>query len=144
VTAFLLDVNVLIALMDPAHIRHDDAHEWFLDVGGKSWATCPLTQNAVIRILGDARYPNSPGAPAKIVPMLAEFVSLPGHVFWPDDITMMDPQKLDAARLLNSRQVTDSYLLALAQAHGGQLATLDRRLVSDAVMGGAPALHVIQ
>jgi hypothetical protein len=144
VTAFLLDVNVLIALMDPAHVRHDDAHEWFLGIGGKSWATCPLTQNAVIRILSDARYPNSPGTPARIVPMLAEFVGLSGHVFWPDDITMLDPQKLDATRLLSSRQVTDSYLLALAQAHGGRLATLDRRLVTDAVMGGAQALHVIE
>jgi hypothetical protein len=76
--------------------------------------------------------------------MLAEFVGLSGHVFWPDDITMLDPQKLDATRLLSSRQVTDSYLLALAQAHGGELATLDRRLVTDAVMGGAQALHVIE
>ena len=26
---FLLDVNVLIALIDPAHIQHDAAHGWF-------------------------------------------------------------------------------------------------------------------
>ena len=25
----LLDVNVLIALFDPAHIDHDEAHRWF-------------------------------------------------------------------------------------------------------------------
>jgi len=24
---FLLDVNVLIALIDPGHVAHDDAHE---------------------------------------------------------------------------------------------------------------------
>jgi predicted nucleic acid-binding protein len=27
--AYLLDVNVLIALIDPAHVQHDVAHEWF-------------------------------------------------------------------------------------------------------------------
>jgi len=42
-----------------------------------------------------------------------------------------------------SAQTTDSYLLALAQAHGGQLATLDRRLVVTAVHGGAGALCLI-
>jgi len=26
---FLLDVNVLIALVDGAHVQHDAAHEWF-------------------------------------------------------------------------------------------------------------------
>ena len=51
---------------------------------------------------------------------------------------------MDAARLLDSAQVTDSYLLALAAAHGGQLATLDQRLVADAVIRGRLALHVIR
>ena len=26
---YLLDVNVLVALFDPAHPNHDDAHAWF-------------------------------------------------------------------------------------------------------------------
>jgi predicted nucleic acid-binding protein len=30
---FLLDVNVLIALIDPGHVAHDDAHEWFAAMG---------------------------------------------------------------------------------------------------------------
>ena len=39
----LLDVNVLIALIDPAHIDHDGAHDWFETEGHTSRATCPLT-----------------------------------------------------------------------------------------------------
>jgi hypothetical protein len=35
------------------------------------------------------------------------------------------------------------YLLALARAHGGQLAAFDRHLVADALIGGAQALHRI-
>jgi len=37
--------------------------------------------------------------------------------------------------------VTDTYLLALARAHGGQLATFDRHLVSDEVIDGGKALR---
>jgi hypothetical protein len=35
------------------------------------------------------------------------------------------------------------YLLALAVAHGGELATFDRHLVTNTVIGGSKALHVI-
>lgn len=141
--AFLLDVNVLIALIDPAHIQHDAAHEWFARAGKPAWASCPITENAVLRIVGDSRYPNSPGNPAAVADVLGELLALPGHVFWRDEISLFDTRKVDTGRLLNSRQVTDSYLLALACAHEGQLATFDRRLVTNAVRSGDHGLHVI-
>jgi toxin-antitoxin system PIN domain toxin len=140
---FLLDVNVLIALIDPSHIQHNAAHAWFTAQGRHAWATCPLTENGVLRIVGHPRYPNSPGSPAAIMPIMMGLCALPGHVFWPDDISLMDPAKFDAGRLLSSGQLTDSYLLALAHAHQGRLATFDRRLVTDAVHGGSQALHLI-
>ena len=142
-TTFLLDVNVLIALVDPAHVQHDAAHDWFGRLGHLAWATCPLTENGLLRIVGNPRYPNSPGTPAAVAPSLAALRSLPGHVFWADDISLMDPAWVDANRLLSHGQVTDSSLLALARAHQGQLASFDRRLVVDAVLGGGAALHLI-
>lgn len=140
---FLLDVNVLIALIDPCHVQHDAAHDWFAAEGKYAWATCPLTENGVLRIVGHTSYPNSPGTPAAVVPLMAGLCALAGHVFWPDDISLLDSEKLDATRLLTSAQVTDSYLLALAHAHGGQLATFDRRLVVDAVYHGRHGLYLI-
>ena len=140
---FLLDVNVLIALIDPAHVQHDRAHEWFAAVGAQAWATCPLTENGVLRIVGHARYPNSPGNPAAVAELIAGLRRLPGHEFWPDDLTLFDRQRIDPARLLDSGQVTDTYLLALARAHGGQLATFDGHLVTDAVVNGFEARHRI-
>jgi len=140
---FLLDVNVLIALIDPGHVQHDTAHEWFSAKGKQAWATCPLTQNGVLRIVGQARYPNSPGTPAAVHALMCALVALPGHTFWPDDLSLLDDSKVDATRLLASAQVTDTYLLALAVAHKGRLATFDRRLVADAVRSGAEALHLI-
>ncbi|MEQ1526132.1 MAG: TA system VapC family ribonuclease toxin [Gallionella sp.] len=140
---YLLDVNVLIALIDPAHIQHDAAHDWFAAYGKKAWATCPLTQNGVVRIVGHARYPNSPGTPAAVAQLMTSLCALSGHVFWPDDISLFDNKKVNPTRLLSSAQVTDSYLLALACVHGGKLATFDRRLITDAVHGGAKGLHLI-
>jgi toxin-antitoxin system PIN domain toxin len=143
VKVFLLDVNVLIALIDPAHIQHDAAHDWFAMHGKQAWATCPLTENGVLRIVGHLRYPNSPGTPAEVAQLMNGLRALPGYVFWPDNISLLDTEMIDTTRLLSSGQVTDSYLLALACAHKGQLATFDRRLVTDAVWGGAQGLHLI-
>jgi len=43
---YLLDVNILIAMIDPAHVAHDIAHAWFGADGYFGWATCPLTENS--------------------------------------------------------------------------------------------------
>jgi toxin-antitoxin system PIN domain toxin len=144
VNRFLLDINVLIALIDPAHVQHDHAHEWFAASGKKAWATCPLTENGLLRIVGHARYPNSAGTPAAVAELMASLRALPGHEFWPDEVSVLDQERVDRSRLLDSAQVTDSYLLALAVARGGQLATFDQRLVTDAVIHGAKALHLIR
>jgi toxin-antitoxin system PIN domain toxin len=140
---FLLDVNVLIALIDPSHVSHGPALDWFDATGNDSWATCPITENGVVRIVGNSSYANSPGTTAAVAELMREFVALPGHIFWPDDISLLDSAKVEASRLLTTAQVTDSYLLALACAHGGSLATLDRRLIADAVAGGHDCLYVI-
>jgi len=140
---FLLDINVLIALIDPAHVQHDKAHAWFAAKGKKAWATCPITENGVLRIAGHPKYPNSPGSPAAVAGLLAALLELPGHDFWPDDVSMFDRKCVNTERLLDSAHLTDSYLLALARTHKGQLATLDRRLVTDAVIQGQQTLHLI-
>jgi uncharacterized protein len=136
-------VNVLIALIDPGHVQHDPAQAWFAEEGHQGWATCPITENGVLRIVGHPRYPNSPGTPAAVAELLTGLRALPGHDFWPDDASLLDRRWVASDRLLDSSQVTDSYLLALASAHGGQLATFDRRLVTVAVAGGAKAIHII-
>jgi toxin-antitoxin system PIN domain toxin len=143
VTRFLLDINVLIALIDPANAHHDKAHEWFAAEGNKAWATCPVIENGVLRIIGYPRYPNSPGSPAAVAGLLASLRKLPGHLFWPDEIPLLDPEYVNTARLLDSAHVTDSYLVALARAHIGQLATFDQRMVIDAVREGPKSVHLI-
>ncbi len=140
---FLLDVNVLIALIDPTHVNHAQAHQWFAQEGGADWATCPITENGVLRIVGNPRYPNTPGSPAVVAAVLSRLRALPGHVFWSDDISLLDPRYVAAERMLASVQVTDTYLLALAVAHAGQLATMDRRLSASDAHRGQHGLRLI-
>ncbi len=139
----LLDVNVLIALVDPAHVQHDTVHAWFAKVGHKAFATCPLTENGLLRVVGHPKYPNSPGPPSAVVASLVAIRALPGHAFWPDSISLLDTPQVMPAQLSSHSRVTDSYLLALARAHKGKLATLDHKLATDAVEGGRSALALI-
>jgi len=143
VTRFLLEVNVLIALIDPTHVQHDRAHDWFARMGRRAWATCPLTENGVLRIVGNACYPSSPGNPAAVAELMTVFLALGGHEFWRDDVSLFNAALVDTTRLLNSAQITDSYLLALAGVHGGRLATLDRHIVTAAVTDGPNAIHQV-
>jgi uncharacterized protein len=139
---YLLDVNVLIALVDSAHVQHDAAHDWFETVGCNAWATCPFTEAGLLRILSNSSYPNAVSTPFAAAMLLQKLQAHPGHVNWAANISMLD-ERITPARLLHSRQVTDTYLLALAQAHGGKLATFDRRLVTDAVKNGDQVLVAI-
>jgi predicted nucleic acid-binding protein len=54
----LPDVNVLVALFEPAHVHHALAHEWFAEAHHKAWATCPLTQSGFLRVVTSPAYPN--------------------------------------------------------------------------------------
>ena len=140
---FLLDVNVLIALVDSSHVNHDLAHGWFALEGRLDWATCPITENGLVRIIANPRYPNAVSTAADALAVLKRLSSLPGHVFWPDDISLRDAGRFSAEKLSAVGQVTDSYLLALAVSKRGKLATLDKRLSAIAVKDGAAGLQVI-
>jgi toxin-antitoxin system PIN domain toxin len=140
---WLLDVNVLIALIDPTHVGHEAAHSWFHRASGAAWATCPITENGVLRIVGHPKYPNSAGSPAAVAPIVAELRTLRGHVFWADDLSLAGSDRIDTTAIKTPGHVTDTYLLALAVTKGGRLVTFDRRLSTTAVKGGRAGLYVI-
>lgn len=133
----LLDINVLIALLDAQHVHHHLAARWLAGNIEAGWASCPLTQNGVIRIMSQPAYPN-PLPPASIAERLTEAVSSGWHAFWPDDVSGLDADVVDWQAVLGSRQVTDCYLLALAVRHDGRFVTFDRRIAIDAVADAEP------
>ncbi|MFA6111744.1 MAG: TA system VapC family ribonuclease toxin [Candidatus Latescibacterota bacterium] len=139
----LLDVNLLVALCDADHVHHRQARSWFRTSGDTGWATCPLTENGLLRVMGNLGYPGGPGSPAEVRPLLQHLRSLPGHQFWDDDISPADKRALPSLEGISAKQLTDVYLLALAVHHGGTLASLDSRIDPSLVPGGRRALVVI-
>jgi uncharacterized protein len=125
VSVHLLDTNVLIALSWPHHVHHAKAHEWFHGTGRKAWATCALIQIAFIRISSNPKIISDAVAPREALEVLKRIVDVPGHHFWPDTIAATDAKAFTSAAFVSHRQVTDAYLLSLAQHHGGKLATFD-------------------
>lgn len=134
----LLDVNVLVALFDPAHLHHEAAHAWFGAQRAKGWATCPLTENGCVRVLTATGYPGNRTTLEDAARRLARFQSGAHHVFWPDTVSLCDPARFDLRRIGGSRRLTDAYLLALAVANDGCLATLDRGIALASVPNARP------
>lgn len=139
----LLDVNVLVALFDPDHVHHDTAHDWFAESRERGWATCPVTENGVVRILSNLKYSPAAEPPGRIIERLRGFCASGHHTFWSDDISLRDPARFVADVPLSHRQITDIYLLGLARQHGGQLATFDRTIPLAAVSGVADDVVII-
>jgi toxin-antitoxin system PIN domain toxin len=130
----LLDINVLLALFDSGHTFHPRAMQWWSANKGDGWASCPLTENGYLRIVSQASYPRAVRL-ADAALHLRTWAVPPLHVFWPDDISILDAARIDHTRLLGPKKIIDVYLLALAVKHGGRLVTLDTGISVRAVRG---------
>ena len=134
----LLDVNVLIALLDASHTFHQRAHEWWADHRA-GWASCPLVENGVVRILSNPGYsPARRFAIEEVIEAISTFVAASDHEFWPDVVTLRNPEVFVPGRIHRSRQLTDLYLLALAAEHGGKLVTFDQGIPLSALKTAEP------
>lgn len=128
----LLDINVLIALLDQSHLLHRPATRWLERHLEHGWATCPLTENGVVRIMAQPAYPN-PQPAALVAARLAEACQHSSHAFWPEPISLLQEGLIRWDRLLGPRQITDAYLLALAASQDGCFASFDQRLSLELV-----------
>ena len=129
-TAFLFDVNLLIALMWPAHEDHDRAQQWFANNAHPGWATCPFTQAAFVRIVANPAFSPDAVLPVEAAGLLASNLKHQNHQFWADEITLTQAIEPFSIRLTGHQQVTDAYLLGLAIHKKGKLATMDRSVAA--------------
>lgn len=133
----LLDVNLLVALFDPDHVHHELAHDWFADHQGGGWATCAVTENGFVRVLGNPSYGATVNRPADLVNRLRQFCQSRHHVFWADAVSLRDKKIFNPLLIRGHRQVSDVYLLGLAKKMGGCLATFDRSIPLGSVIGAS-------
>ncbi|MGH8921701.1 MAG: TA system VapC family ribonuclease toxin [Actinomycetes bacterium] len=117
----LLDANVLIALLVDDHVHHAAAENWFAGLS-QTFATCPITQGSLLRLLIRE---GQLAATARAV--LAGTIADPRHEFWPDDIPYTE---VPVQGIIGHRQVTDAYLAQLARARGSRLATFDQAMAT--------------
>ncbi|MGH7814341.1 MAG: TA system VapC family ribonuclease toxin [Candidatus Binataceae bacterium] len=134
----LLDVNVLIAMCDPAHPHFEAAHAWFRISRARRWATCALTENGFVRVLSNPAYRGSRTTVEDAAARLREFCSQRDHVFWNDSVSVRDRGRFRWRHVQGHRQISDIYLLALAVANQGRLATFDSAISIHAVEGAVP------
>jgi toxin-antitoxin system PIN domain toxin len=139
----LLDLNILTALLWPAHEHHDIAHRWFRARANAQWATCALTQLGFVRIVSNPAFSRDALSPPGAVALLAANLSTPNHEFWTDTLQLPAAIKGMAPGLQGCLQLTDAYLLALANHRKGILATFDRGLRSLAGVGFDAALEIV-
>jgi uncharacterized protein len=141
-TAFLLDVNVLVAMSWPGHQFHESALRWFANNHRKGWATCPMVQAGFVRVVSNPAFSAHAVSPKEAIDALSTSIKPSTHQFWPDEISLPEVWRILGAggRVTGHQQVTDAYLVALAIQHRGKLATLDARI---AQLGPAGAVQVI-
>ena len=126
----LLDVNVLIALLWPAHEAHDKVQRWFAQHARQGWATCAITQAGFIRIVSNPAFSQRSVSPQDALLVLSGSLEHPAHIFWEEDLPVTRALVQFGRRMVGHQQVTDAYLLALAIHKKGRLVTLDSGLVS--------------
>lgn len=134
-SGFLLDVNVLIAMAWPTHVAHQSVHRWLGKNAKAGWATCPLTECAFIRLSSNPAFSPNALVPQQARALLEANLTHPAHKFWPDDLSVAESFE-GLHGLTGHKQVTDAYLLRLAQRHRGTLATLDSGLAAFAESNG--------
>jgi len=117
----LLDANVLIALLVDDHVHHVAAENWFSALSG-GFATCPITQGSLMRLL--IREGQSAAAAREVLDGTA---ADPRHEFWPDEIPYTD---VPTQGIIGHRQLTDAYLAQLARARSSRLATFDHAMAN--------------
>ena len=128
--AYLLDTNMLIALLWPSHAHHERAAKWFTRHRAKGWASCPLTESGFVRVISNPAFSRDAVTPREAGSLLAVNTVADDHVFWSDDVPFATASAFAGPRLVGHQQVTDAYLLGLALKRGGVLATLDERILA--------------
>jgi len=123
---FLLDVNVLVALVDKNHIHHETVTGWFSTRQKASWGVCPFTEAGFLRVV--TRPAIGALSIEEATEILARLAKQPGYRFWSLVYPWTDLAAHLGGRIFGYLQITDACLLGLAIKENGVLVTLDKAI----------------
>lgn len=126
IRSYLLDLNVLLALVDSGHQHHQKTTEWFESYGKFNWGLCPLTECAFLRVAANPAYRPEPNALEQAVAVLRGLKEHHGFLYWEIDKSWTELTAPFAARISGYRQITNACLLGLAIQKKGALVTFDK------------------
>ncbi|MDE0172416.1 MAG: hypothetical protein OYH76_11715 [Defluviicoccus sp.] len=101
-----------------------------------------MTQLGFVRLSSNPAFTSDAVSPPAALSLLRHITAMGGHEFWSDDVDCMSAAFSGGIRLSGHRQVTDAYLLSLARARSGCLATLDRRMNRMVPQDDRPSQHL--
>jgi len=139
----LLDLNILTALLWPAHEHHEAAHRWFGARRNRRWASCAMTELGLIRLITNPSFSRDALSPSDALVLLSSNLADENHDFWIEDLSVAEALAAVPRKLQGHKQLTDAYLLALASHHHGVLATFDRGIESLAAGWATSALEMV-
>jgi len=122
----LLDVNVLVALAWPNHPFHAAAQRRLKGSDGP-WATCATTQLGFIRVSSNPAINETAVTPSTAAALLDSMARDPLHRYLNETPAPAETASAFAG-IRGYRQVTDAYLVKVAQRHGARFLTLDVKL----------------
>jgi toxin-antitoxin system PIN domain toxin len=130
----LLDASFLIALFDDDHIFHNSSKAWFKRAEPEGWASCPITENAVVRIMSNRQYGSVRGFGIEnVIRAMRTLTENTDHQFWSDVVSIANSKVFNSGRIHGPNQLTDVYLLGLAVENEGRFVTYDRKISISAV-----------
>lgn len=142
--AYLLDVNVLMAIFWPDNANHDAAQRWFKDHMKAGWATCPITQAAFVRLSSNPSVSRNALHPSAAIALLEKNSQNPYHQFWNDNLCLPDAVAPFHAQVNSHQQIVDAYLLGLAARKKARLVTFDKAIAALLPPGSRKSDHIVE
>lgn len=128
----LLDVNALFALAWPNHQSHQAVVRRLDRRPVPVWATCLLTQLGFVRLSSNPAITGVRRTPRQALDLLSRLIADHHHTYL-ETLPSLASVERSFRPLLGHQQVTDAYLVAIAEANGAVLLTLDQRLVATVI-----------
>ncbi len=119
---YLLDVNVLLALLSPTHIHHRSATSWYAVHSSFGWSLTSVTFLGAVRIMAQPTYKEFLGGVADAYKLIRTLQESQYQLVLQSNL---EPLGTTGIPDIPSKHLTDWYLIKLAQYYRLTFVTFD-------------------